>query len=180
MHTYIGTSICESNHLDISDPSINAISCIQLGIGGLNKDFVSVPKVINGVFHAYHSLDDKTSEISDLLYIHESYSLSDLDDYIEESLGYVCTTFGSSVRICDQRYRFDASFSYFMIEKDAYYDAEAILKHIPEMGYSNHVQMNLKALCLDCKANKTHPTGEDIITCINKEPIWSGFKSAKI
>lgn len=179
MNSYIGVLINDSSVFDITDPFINPIICQQLSIPRENQTILKVRNALPGIYHAWHILSN-SHEVKELLILHNSYDFKDLEDYSPLCVGVVCTYLSRKVCVVDERYHFDPTFSYYKLEKEAYYDGKEILKRLPESPYPAHIRTALANLITRLLNDGKHPQGHDIYEIIKDYNVWDVFCSNKI
>jgi hypothetical protein len=179
MYSYIGVLVNDSGTFDIADPMINPIFCEQLSIPRENQTILKVRNALAGIYDAIHILND-SHEICDLLILHQSYTVKDLDDNTPLCLGTVCGALAHAVCVVDERYHFDPTFSYYKLEREAFYDGDEILKRLPSSPYPAAIKKKLSSVISSLREKEKQPTGEDIYTSIQGYDVWDAFCSNKI
>lgn len=180
MYRYIGVVINDSSTYDIADAMVNAIFCEQLSIPRENQTILKVRNSLAGIYNAWHIVDEDTHEIRELLLLHHTYEFDDLYDNAPLCVGSVCTALAHAVCVVDERYHFDPCYSYYMLEKEAFYDGDEIIRRLPSSPYPNDIKQNLNIAIRGLRKQGKQPTGEDINNIINGYPIWDALSSKKI
>jgi hypothetical protein len=177
-YSYIGSFDVSSGNIDIVDPYINNLSVEVEKIPIANEKMVKVRGALNGVYDAYHIVNDEDGIIIDLLVIHGSYNIENVlkkEKFVE--LGYTSSALSGAVVLVDERHRLDSDNSYYSVEMDAYYEGKMILDKLSEMTYSDETKNNLKQMVQDIIKNESQPKGTDILNVLQGEVAWSGFSS---
>ena len=166
----------EGNTFDIADPYISDLLVQIEHVPASNEKTVAVRNCIGGVYNVYHQCS-KDGSLINLVALHNSYTLKDLEEEENiDSLGYASTSLSGEIVLIDEQYRFNAEYSYYALEADAYYDAAEVLLHIDEMEYITEVKDKLRVMLEGKRANGEQPKGKDIIPILGALPIWPGFK----
>lgn len=179
MFSFIGILVNDSGTFDIADPMINPIFCEQLSIPRENQTILKVRNSLPGIYNAWHVLNDH-HEIQDLLILHHTYTFDNLIDNEPLCIGTACGALAHAICIVDERYHFDPTFSYYKLEREAFYDGDEILKRISSSPYPLPVQNSLIQVISELRGQGKHPTGEDLYTIIKDYPVWDAFCSNQI
>lgn len=177
-YSYIGSFVVCSGSIDIVDPYINNLSVEVEKIPIANEKMVKVRGALNGVYDAYHVVNEEDGIIIALFVIHNSYHIESVlkkENFVE--LGYTSSALSGAVVLVDERYRLDTDNCYYSVEMEAYYEGKMILDKLNEMPYSEEIKNNLKQMVQEKIENESQPKGADILNALQGEVAWSGFSS---
>ncbi len=177
--SYLATFENESGFITVRDPYISGIAVSQEHICAGNEKYVHLGTVKPGIYYGYHRMA-QDGEIQTLVIYHKDFvehgAVSELPDDAYKIVGYVDTSLGHSVVLCDSDVWSHSQYCYFKMMKKAYYSASRTLMEIPNMPYSDAVKKSLReAMQHFCKL-RIEPTGEDILKIIKDNPVWDGFR----
>ena len=169
MYSIICHTLLQDGHsVLIGDPAVCEFFDRLISVDEINKGFIRIRHLPSGGYFSYHySGMDAPAFAKELLFLHDS--LRPWDELHEEDLGLVCTALSDAVFICDESKSFDASFSYFLLEDEALYDAEAILKILNSKESLLPAENELKETCLHC--HDGYIKGSDIFSVTGSEQI---------
>lgn len=177
-YSYIGSFDISSGTIDIVDPYINSLSVKVEKIPVANEKMVKIRRVLNGVYDAFHIVNNEDGIIKSLFVIHESYNMDSVirgERYVD--MGYTSSALSGAIVLVDERYRQDSENCYYSIESDAYYEGETILEKLSEMPYSEDIKDGIRKMVQEKMGMGSHPKGSDIIEILKEEVVWNGFSS---
>jgi hypothetical protein len=177
-YSYIGSFDVTSGTIDIVDPYINILSVKVEKIPVANERMVKVRCALNGVYDAYHVVNDEDGTIISLLVVHSSYNITSVlqkERLVEH--GLTSSALSGAVVLVDERRRLDSDNCYYSIEKEAYYEGEMIIDKLNETPYNEELKNNLKQMVHDITKSGSQPKGSDILNVLQGEVVWSGFSS---
>lgn len=165
-HTHIKTG----ESILIGDSAVCAFNNKLFSFLELNKRFIHLKNLLEGEYYACHvSKKEYPTFADELLFIHDSISLEQVETLTPKDLGTVCTAFSGMMFICKEKMAFDASYCYYALETNALYDSNEILFYLKENSPSNKTEYMLYNLCQN-HTQEGYITGADISTII-RSPV---------
>lgn len=164
-YAFIGDFQCVSGVVDIIDPHIHPLSVLQEKIPLANEKMLCLRSMLMGLYQCYHKIDSSTGDAQQLILIHESYDVKDLNKNNKVMIGYVSSSVGGAVAAVDKRYKFDTSYCYSIVDPDAIYDGIQILSEFKNSKFESDIRK-----LVDEKSSKDiNPTGADILEIVPAE-----------